>query len=248
MILCATKRPSYVLKGTLISALSLFAHTRYFSSILQKHNWQLFRFGCHRSVIPSNPADFLGKRPAPELRQDRLPSVEKYKDVCDTLKDLSSSLIHQERRATLGKLRERDDRAFRDPELACYAHTLLGQFYYKSQIRHEICKYFRGIPVVPPPVDDPRDFQQSAIVSAKIREMLIANRNALAIDDSVVWASIQIPTVARSQLAQMQPKPRCPEVYVADDEFARAAGMSKSEFYELPHERQSAVRAALFVS
>jgi hypothetical protein len=246
MILVASQKASYVLKGTLIAALSLFAHTRYFSSVLQRHNWQLFRFGSHSSVIPSNPMEFLRERERTHISQNRLPPIEKYREICDALKDLSSSLIHQDTRAALLKIRDKDERPFRDPELACYAHRLLGSFYYKSQVRHEVYSCFKGVALIRAPEENQQDSMQSAFVSAKIREVIVHERK-LTLDESVAWTSVEIPTLTRAQLIALQKKPRCPEVYLSDDEFMGFAKMRKLEFYELAQDRQNSIRAALFV-
>lgn len=55
MIQAAVASPSYVIKGALISALSLFAPSDYLSSVLQRYKWQKFRFGNRSCIIPRKP-------------------------------------------------------------------------------------------------------------------------------------------------------------------------------------------------
>jgi hypothetical protein len=69
----------------------------------------------------------------------------------------------------------------------------------------------------------------------------------LGLDELVVWTSIEIPTLTRAQLIALQKKPRCPEVYLSDEEFMAFAKMRKLEFYELAQDQQNSIRAALFV-
>ena len=55
MIQASVASPSYVVKGALISCLSLFAPSNYLSSILQRYKWQKFRFGNRTCIIPRKP-------------------------------------------------------------------------------------------------------------------------------------------------------------------------------------------------
>lgn len=55
MIQAAVASSSYIIKGALISALSLFAPSDYLSSVLQRYKWQKFRFGNRSCIIPRKP-------------------------------------------------------------------------------------------------------------------------------------------------------------------------------------------------
>jgi hypothetical protein len=245
----ASRSTSYVLKGTLIVALSLFAQSQYFSSVLQKHNWQLFRFGCHQSVIPCDPSEFLKDRKTCEVKFPTVPDgPDRHAKVIAELRDLSNSLIHVQSEEILTKMKEANDPCFKDPELALVASQLIGGYAYETAVRQTIYKWFTGTPLVPPVREPLNDDEASAIVAVKIREILVGNQARSAIEENWTFKNVEIPRLSQLEIAGVQSRRRAPEVYMDPEEFEAVVHMTKEEFYLLNREQQTSIRERLMTS
>jgi hypothetical protein len=119
LIAIGTKHPSYVLKGTLIASLSLFAESPYLSSVLQSHNWQVFRFGNRQAVIPCDPQELVLEFPTISSGFPSLPDLPQYSRVITELTKMSNPLTCKVGQENLKSLRDSRDPMLFEPELAC---------------------------------------------------------------------------------------------------------------------------------
>jgi hypothetical protein len=243
LIAIGAKHPSYVLKGTLIASLSLFTESPYLSSVLQSHNWQLFRFGNRQAVIPCDPQELLLAFPMIQTAFPSLPDLPQYSRVTTELKRMSNTLIYHFGQEHLRTLRDSRDPMLFEPELARYAHSLLAAFHYESPLRRDIYTSFSNTPVVPLTIELPNDDESLAYVSARVREMVSNKRSRVSSD--ITLATVTVPVYSRQQLRTLQPVPRCPEVYLPDLDLKAAANLTRDEFYALLRDKQTEVRSRI---
>lgn len=177
MISTAVNSSSYVLKGSLISVLSLFAQSKYLSSVLQKHNWQLYIFGNHHCVIPCDPIDLFSESEieiesnTSQVKLDEINqntsienNLQNYQEVIVLLKQLANTLLVKNARQKLAEIFHTPKK---DVNLAFYAHKLLSTFSFSPDSRQFIYFLFRNVPLM-----NQSDFVVSpntkSIVSAKL--------------------------------------------------------------------------------
>jgi hypothetical protein len=80
---------SYVLNGTLVVCLSMFAPSDYFSSVLDARGWRLFQFGCHQAVIPVDPLRVMSAC-APEVKNP--PPIAEYAYAIEAAQKVGNGL------------------------------------------------------------------------------------------------------------------------------------------------------------
>ena len=252
MINAAVKSSSYVLKGTLITVLSLFTQTSYFSSVIQRHNWQLYVFGNHHCVIPCQPDCLFNESEAQiELNtsQGKLPKkgtenniylqmrdvemkLSRHQEVIVLLKQLANALLVKTARQKLAEIFHTPKK---DIELALYAHKLMSNFAFSADSRQFIYFLFRTVPLM-----DSVDFNASpktmATVYAKLNQ-LEKDKNAL----TTAFKDIHIPLKSPSQMHELAKFP-FPEAYMSDTDFQKTTNMSKQDFYQLGEEQQASIR------
>lgn len=182
MITTAINSSSYVLKGSLITVLSLFAQSKYISSVLQKHNWQLYIFGNHHCVIPCDPIELfneseielhekLDDEDESFLKLNQIHEIEnnlkKYHDIISLLKQLANTLLVKNARQKLAEIFHTPKK---DVGLALYANKLLSTFSFSPDSRQFIYFLFRTVPLMNETVFD---------ISPKTRDIVHAKLNIL---------------------------------------------------------------------
>ena len=222
---------SYVLRGTLVAALSLFKQSRYVSSVLRGRKWQLFRFGRHISVIPENARKWLGPLPQTPLTPQTVADIPKYKAFIDCLKMLSNSLVSKKAIEYLRARKSQNDPALVDPELALFAFNLISQFYYEPVSRRTLFSLFGPVPLIPWQPPQWHDTLATAQLSARL-----------------FTKSDEIPTRTLEEIRQMNPAPRCPECFLSDEDFAAVCGCSRDDFYAKSAGDQKQIRETIFIS
>ncbi|KAH0790274.1 putative cytosolic regulator pianissimo [Histomonas meleagridis] len=167
----ALSSPSYVLKGTLIASLSLFAQSTYLSSVLQKHNWELFKFGQHQCVIPCDP--FHSFEPPAKLTLNLTPfeDIKGYNDITTLLKQMANSLLSKNARTKLTEIYRTRGKELEKNDLALYAHSLMSSFNFAPESREFISYLFKQTPLMPM-MKKEYDKQLIDQVRAKINELL----------------------------------------------------------------------------
>jgi hypothetical protein len=155
--------------------------------------------------------------------------------------------VHQDAKALVTRLRERDDKQFKDPELARSTHSSIGKLHYKGTVRHEIFEYLKNVALLPRPVPGRRDTAESAIVSARIRELAVASRTTRPGNEAIPLGAVEVPKYSKNAIRALTPVQRCPEVYLDDEELQAAIKMGKMEFHALSELKQSELRAMLMV-
>jgi hypothetical protein len=224
---------SFVLKGTLISAFSLFAWTDRIKCDFQKRGWKTAQFGQNqRAVVPATFTETSNAYEDFISEPLEVPSGAGSDDFVDGLKRLSSQNVPKqssEIAAALG--------AGRAPAIAKYAHELLARFPFGEYVRMQITSELASIPLLGPP-QVPADTAESAALSAILETVGIPESG------EVLKAAVPVVTAGDPSLRLR----RCPEAHLSDAGFRAFAAMDKMEFYRLSREQQIQLRSKLFRS
>jgi hypothetical protein len=220
---------SYTSKGMIISALSIVAHSTYFSGVLVESHWQLFKFGDHVSVFPNNVTEiepensvFVSERPV-ELNATQ-----------SLIQQLSSPITLPKAKQALEAT---DQKILQDPELAKFAWIFMSRFSLPSDVREFLLKTFSQTPILVDQTPQELNEDVAALMRARLFEAVKGSRNTLT--------PIKVPVVPLDQVTQVTVCPSCPELYLSDADFLRVAAMSKAAFYKLPKEARADIRAAI---
>jgi hypothetical protein len=154
-MLAAEKRSSsFVLRGTLIAALSLFDCTSQFEVELEMRGWRIVHFGPHQHAVV--PAVFP---PPKEFKEDfisdpvEIPPGDQFTPIVDSLRYLLNPNVCRQKEPPpcVLQFRSREDPAFKVPAMAKYAHEMLARFPYQADARMLITGAFAGVPVLEVP-------------------------------------------------------------------------------------------------
>lgn len=145
----ALNSSSSSIKGMLISSLSIFYKSKYFLSFLQKHNWNIFNFGCHQCVLPSNILN-INEPPTtkPTQKQKQMPEIpNSFQGIIQLLINLSNPLYTKTLLPTLHEYYNQNPKLFENSQLANYSHFLLGNYTYPYEVRQIIYTIFQFTPI-----------------------------------------------------------------------------------------------------
>jgi hypothetical protein len=203
---------SYQLKGFMISAFSLIAHSKYFSAVLAANKWQVFRFGDHVSVFPSDLGDISEVPFIP-------PTPMKSDSTAESMiKQLASPI-------TIGTAKVAVEQMDKTPELSRFSREFMSKFFLVSEARELLLKTFAEVPILAPSGKAPRETELAAVTRAKLFV-------ALTTGAVCSWSNIEVPAVPLVAIDETKVCSRCPEVFVSDREFLEVAGRAKKRFYE----------------
>ena len=232
---------SYVLRGTLLAALSLFKPSKYLASVLRARHWQLFRFGSHFTVIPEDAHKWLGEVTQIPMTLPTVPDLPEYQEAVSSLKLLANSLVSGSALEKLRVMKTADNPMLKEPALSFFAFNLLSQFYYEPSSRRSIFSLFASVPIMG--WDDAGKWQdtlQTAEMSCRVYLMTSDLKQHSGV--TTAFSSIQVPTYSVDKIRAMQPPPRCPEFFLDDGELGALCGCTKAEFYNKPADEQQKLR------
>ncbi|OHT00872.1 hypothetical protein TRFO_32344 [Tritrichomonas foetus] len=234
MINIAIDSPSYVVKGTLLSALTLFSPSRYLSAVLQEYNWHQFRFGFTNCLIPRDPTSLF--KPVEKAQQiiPTLPNPPNNDELVGLIKKLINAEIAPAAKNRINEIFTSQKNL--DWNLAKWINQMISHYSFSHEYRVYLLSLISNIPLMPKSESN-HDGRIKAIVQAKF--FLIDNNKGTL----HAFHKIQIPTKSRSQLKGL--RPIFTEVFVSDEEFKEATGITKEEFYALNDEQKTAIRQAL---
>lgn len=242
---------SYSFKGTFLAALSMFEQSAYLQQVLDENHYHIFKFGTHSAVVPDDIENFIGKLepfqygiqrfsfdPSQPISSNNLNKAvypdddedtkNKINDVLTTFLQLICPILSAKGRNHLKDLMQSTPAIFKRRELALYAHEIMTKFPMNSDNRFVIAKLFQQTPLfASSSVDYQYDQQQEAIVQAKLYQFENTNRIGKLLSE------MQLQKYPASELKHGKICRLVPEVYLQDDEFESATGMSKEKFYAL---------------
>lgn len=228
---------SYVLKGAIISALSLVAKSKHFTKFLVKKEWQLYEFGSHCAAVPCDiTKDPPQSRP---LYCQTIEEVEAMEEQTLLIRQMASPIAVRSARDQLASMYQesRDELVCKD--LAVYAHEYMAKFSLPPDSRAFLMKLFNSIPLVYIDLGE-IDQRECAEVRARISEL----RKKTGAED---LQTVKIPKYTREQLATKDICQSCPEVYLDPAEFQSIAGMSLEDFYSQDDMKMDEIRSSLLV-
>jgi hypothetical protein len=150
------------------------------------------------------------------------------------VRQLSCSITIAKARAGLEALTP-DQRA----KIAPFVFNYISHFFVGPDGRDIALKIIASVP----PIAEPRqvkdqDSAKAALVAARV-SVVAKGANALG------FAKSAVPTVPIKEIDETKVCPRCPEVFVADDEFEKWAGLTKKALYHGEPGQIAKVRSAL---
>ena len=185
-------QPSYVLKGTIISGLSLVAKSKDFTEFLIENSWQIYKFGSHTAAVP---CDITKGAPSNRLvALQTIEEVEAMEEQTLLIRQMASPIAVRNARDQLARMYQesRDELVCRD--LAVYAHDYMARFCLPPDSRAFLMKIFNSIPLVYIDIGD-IDQRECAEVRARIREVC---KKSTAEELSTV----KIPRYTRAELTK----------------------------------------------
>jgi len=164
----ALSSKSFILRGTLLSCLSIHYVSPYFSSILAQHSFQLYRYGEKSCIIPIS-LDVLDI----ELSGDNNSSFD-----ISVLEDLYPSLfiellnpitIKRSKTELITHYREKPNELLTN-ENARLASILMAKYSFPSEGRNFLYGLFRSVPIVKIPTFE-ADPSISSVIKSKLAEI-----------------------------------------------------------------------------
>jgi hypothetical protein len=245
LIEAAFELKSFMLRGTLLAALSMVAINSRTTEVLARYNFQLFKFGPHACVVPVTPdVVLIPVRPRKVVVPEREVLPSKYAEF-------ATMLMNPINRA--GAMRElgaaqRDNRAAEmgTVENSMFVQTLLGKHTFPAEQRQLLLNLFRQVPVMAG-TDTQTDPRMEAEAAARIYEAQIVSANQVTAS-LYVFSTIPIPKVPLADLRAKKPDAPTPEVYLSDADFLEGTGVERDAFYALAAEETAAIRGRLLGS
>ena len=235
---CLQTTNSYVLKGTIITSLSLIAESKYLFNVLEEYNWVTFKFGNHYAIVPNNISTLYKKYETidpPLYEINDIPGQEKMTSL---IRQLSSPISQKQAKAELHNIYQNDPKALTDTNLALYSSEMMSKFVVSPDNRFFLIRIFSHAPLLP--LELVKNLKISEDIAAPIRARLYL---FLATSSSELCLSmITIPQYSLNEAKSKKICPECPEVFINNDDFSASFGMKKEDFYSLPSEEMTSIR------
>jgi hypothetical protein len=240
MLASALGLQSYVLRGTLLTALSLCAVTREFVAAIRDRGLTLFKFGARGSVVPLDPALLLipVTNAPPVIEASSEPPGPIGVAAAKLLNPIFRSVAMKELLAT-GKSRPAE---LTTVENVQFCHSLLANACFLTESRQFLFTVLHGAPLMAPD-SAPVDARAEAECRARISEA-----QCLSDADTVrfVFSTIPIPEMALADVKAKKKGSLAPEAHLADADFEAAFQCGRDEFYKLPEEERNVRIATVF--
>ena len=239
---------SLQLRGTLITCLSMFSRTKYFSDCLEKHNWQVIAFGARSAVIPIDPLIICvppeSNEEQEEVKEEKKDKEKAENEKIDAMKSnpyapfilqLSDPItLHKGKADLISAYREQQNQLLTS-ETACVAMQLISDYSFSQDSRSFILGLFRSTPLVP---ITKITVDQEKLAECKVRIYEALQSGAPRGLEQVNWLKYK----SASELRNHKFYKDFPELYIRDDMFEKTFKMSKTAFYSLPEEEKKAIR------
>jgi hypothetical protein len=238
LIESALEMKSLMLRGTLLSCLSLISVSLHVVSILQPRGFQLFKFGEHSCVVPIDPRTLVVPIKARPIRQPA-PSQppNRYCELaCQMLNPIHrSSALKEMSAAAKGEL-ETVENSF-------YVQNLLGNYAFLPEPRQFLTSTFRQVPAFGP-LEVVRNARADAEAMARLIEAQAQAANGYGAAD-LVFSTLPIPVIGIRDIPTHRSGSPVPEVYLTDAEFAAVTRMDKPTFYRLADGDMKRIRSMI---
>ncbi len=232
---------SLIVRGTLITALSLICDTPTIAEILERCHYHFFRYGRHQCIIPIDPEQILNGgdciRMGDSDMSDSISIPES--EICDVVRCLSNPHINRKAKHDLKALVYRSPQSTQN---AVIAHLMMAKYSFRPDLRNYLQELFSETSLMEMSQAD-IDIGQEATAWTRVE---IALEQKKRIDgEQPLMCDFAIPVYETDQLRNCVPHATHPEVYMSDTHFIAATGGTKQAFYELPEENRNLTRSTL---
>jgi hypothetical protein len=242
MVAATQETRSYVLRGTLLAALSLCSVTPEFVSSLREHGFTLFTFRDRSYAVPVDPRGLLIPFRDPDVR---IPIGDPPPSQIARLAAQLLTPIH--RNAAMKELyaasKERPTE-LATTENARYCRVLMAENCYQAESRQFLLTLFHNAAIVGP---DPTviDPAKEAEVRARVAETLVMAGNPVG-PGLYVFSTVPVPKMSVAEVKAKRKGVKAPEAYLSDEEFALVFGRMRDDFYSLPEGERDRLIAGVF--
>jgi hypothetical protein len=215
---------SFILRGTLLDALSMMASGVIATGLLQNSGLTVFQFGSHKSVLPISPEAMLvpvDARPLvmPEILRPKSVATEL---MAALLNPVSAAAARAElARMPLTELATYDNKMF--------MHRLLMSYRVGYRVREFLLNLFRAVPLEPGD-EAPVNLRVEAETYTRIVEALMLAQTGGG--DGCTLSNMPIPVMEKALIKKARPGAIAPEVYLSDQNFVSMTGVDKNTFYQ----------------
>jgi hypothetical protein len=243
MVGAALRSQSLLLRGTLLACLGLVHVNAHTAELLAKHQFQLFKFGPHSCVVPIDiqkmirpVGEALVPQPLGNVAQTRYGLL-----ACQLLNPIHRGPALKE----LGAAAKEKEKAVEmcTVENSKYVQGLLGRHGFTFEARQTLLGIYRQVPVMNG--DDAEvEAAMEAEAIARVTEAQVQAGNDFQAA-AYVFSTLPIPVIPKAEIAAKRPGSKVPEVYLSEEEFPVAVGMTKVEFYALTEDKKAEIRKGL---
>ena len=235
LINTAITSKSYLIKGTILYGLSLFASSHYLSKVLQKRNWQQFRFGVSNCFIPRDPLSLFTPFESISTEVIRIPNPPLHEELVSPIRRLINPKFIKVAKERINEIISHGNCI--DSQFAQWIISLISNYTFPKESRAFLLSIINNIPLVPK-LNTPSDPKLKEIVRGKIFYLPTYKDSLKGFDQ------IRIPTKTISQIKGF--KSVSPEILLSDDDFTKYTGMTRDDFYtKLTPEEQNKIRDKL---
>lgn len=247
MIKTALNSDSYVLKGSLITCLSLFTMTNSLSKVLIDNGFEMFYLGHQKIIVPTDFSIFMKSEVPQEKTVISLPKINESipPEIAKGLIELLNPIKSKEAKDQIFALYRERASGITTTDIALYAHQLMAHFSYSNDTRKFLFGIFKNTPLFPRS-EQKCDPEITAIVKAKF--FILSNRTST---EKPSIMNMELPKYSITELSRRANEKyslictSVPEVYLNDEVFQEAAKMDKKTFYSLSKNEQQKIRTEL---
>ena len=232
----AAKSNSYMLKGTLISVLSLIKVTPEYSEILKKNGFIIYSNNNCLCTIPANPLSLMPDDNIGEKEFSKMSFPKPSNQVLEKIPLLQNPLSQVQAQKDLVDATKASQ--FLTSENATSATELLSYCDLIADGRLFVYNLFKSVPLLKP-LNAQCDQRIIAECAAKAYESTKMNPILLATE---TISSLQIPKLSLLELKKQKSGALYPEVYLSDIDFKASLGYDRNQFYLLSSEQQNQIR------
>jgi hypothetical protein len=233
---------SYVLRGTLLCALSMIYVSPFLTTALQQTGFTLFRFGQNSCVIPIDITTLLISF---EQNGIQIPAVfQSPSKYCNYASQLLNPIQRGTATTELLTASKENQTELRTSENAYFVHRLLALNCFQLDSRQLLSTIFHGIPLVKQDFTSV-DPQLEAECRARLFEAQLLSGN-LVEAANYVFSTIPIPNLTVTEIQNSRKGSLAPEVYLSNADFKALTRYDRTAFYQLPEEQRNTILAAHF--
>jgi hypothetical protein len=232
MVACAMETESYVMRGTLLSTLSLVAVTPQITDRLHTLGFTVLTFGGHSCVVPLDLNSMVIR--ATSRLFVATEAIDPVSPVAQNVARLLNPLTHDRSKAELAALSVNQLASY---ENSLFVHRFLMSYHLDYETWQFVISLFHRIPLLPGD-DSPVDTRLEAEAYARLHEAHLQAQTERALS-LYTFERLPIPVFAKAEVPRARPGAReAAEVYISEQEFMALFSVDKSTFYTRCTEEQ----------